>query len=106
VQTPSVAKRWVEALARYGAPEAKRGVVELIVTAMPFLLLWALMLHCLESYGYAVCLVLALPTAGFLMRLFLIQHDCGHGSFLPGRVGPMQSTTPRRAISIDAAWGT
>ena len=75
----------MEALARYGAPEAKRGVVELLVTAVPFLLLWTLMLHCLERYGYAACLLLALPTAGFLMRLFLIQHDCGHGSFLPGR---------------------
>jgi len=75
----------VGVLAHYGAPDAKRGVVELLVTAAPFLVLWTLMLHCLERYGYAVCLLLAVPAAGFLMRLFLIQHDCGHGSFLPGR---------------------
>ena len=62
---PSEDSRWVETLARYGAPEAKRGVVELLVTAVPFLVLWTLMLHCLERYGYAVCLLLALPAAGF-----------------------------------------
>jgi acyl-lipid omega-6 desaturase (Delta-12 desaturase) len=32
------------------------------------------------SVGYWLCLVLALPTACFLMRLFMIQHDCGHGA--------------------------
>src|SRR5688572_11981261 len=36
--------------------------------------------------SYALTLLLALPTAGFLMRLFMIQHDCGHGSFFKSRV--------------------
>jgi hypothetical protein len=31
--------------------------------------------------GYWVGLLLAVPPAGFLVRLFMIQHDCGHGSF-------------------------
>jgi omega-6 fatty acid desaturase (delta-12 desaturase) len=31
--------------------------------------------------GYWLCLLLAVPTAGFLVRLFMIQHDCGHGAF-------------------------
>jgi hypothetical protein len=31
--------------------------------------------------GYGLYLLLAIPTAGFLVRLFMIQHDCGHGSF-------------------------
>ncbi len=30
-------------------------------------------------------MLLSIPAAGFLVRLFLIQHDCGHGSFLPGK---------------------
>ena len=47
---------------------------------MPFFALWAVMLLCL-SYGYWLSLILAVPAAGFLVRLFMIQHDCGHGSF-------------------------
>lgn len=34
---------------------------------------------------YAVTLLLAVPATGFLLRLFLIQHDCGHGSFIKSR---------------------
>jgi omega-6 fatty acid desaturase (delta-12 desaturase) len=35
--------------------------------------------------GYWICLLLAVPAAGFLVRLFMIQHDCGHGSFFRRR---------------------
>jgi omega-6 fatty acid desaturase (delta-12 desaturase) len=75
----------MEILARYGVPDPKRSVFELFLTAVPFFLLWALMLYGLESYGYWACLPLALPAAGFLVRLFMIQHDCGHGSFFRRR---------------------
>jgi omega-6 fatty acid desaturase (delta-12 desaturase) len=36
--------------------------------------------------GYWLCLLLAIPAAGFLVRLFMIQHDCGHGAFFPHRL--------------------
>jgi acyl-lipid omega-6 desaturase (Delta-12 desaturase) len=42
------------------------------------------MLGSLE-YSYAITLFLAVPAAGFLIRLFIIQHDCGHGSFFRSR---------------------
>jgi omega-6 fatty acid desaturase (delta-12 desaturase) len=35
--------------------------------------------------GYWLCLLLAVPAAGFLVRLFMIQHDCGHGAFFRRR---------------------
>jgi len=35
--------------------------------------------------GYWASLLVAVPTAGFLVRLFMIQHDCGHGSFFRRR---------------------
>lgn len=78
-------KRWAEILGAYAVPDPKRSAMELVVTAVPFVLLWALMLWCLESYGYWLCLPLALPAAGFLVRLFMIQHDCGHGSLFRRR---------------------
>jgi omega-6 fatty acid desaturase (delta-12 desaturase) len=36
--------------------------------------------------GYWLTLLLAIPTAGFLVRMFMIQHDCGHGSFFQWRL--------------------
>jgi acyl-lipid omega-6 desaturase (Delta-12 desaturase) len=64
-------------LAPYRAPKTSRSIIELLVTAAPFALLWALMWAALDV-GYWLCLLLALPTGCFLMRLFMIQHDCGH----------------------------
>jgi omega-6 fatty acid desaturase (delta-12 desaturase) len=37
------------------------------------------------NYGYWLTFLLALPTAGFFVRLFIIQHDCGHGAFFSSR---------------------
>ena len=51
---------------------------------MPFVALWLLMWLSL-GYAYWLCLLLAVPAAGFLVRLFMIQHDCGHGSFFRRR---------------------
>jgi acyl-lipid omega-6 desaturase (Delta-12 desaturase) len=70
---------WGRILGPYRAPELSRSVFELLVTALPFAILWALMWASL-SVGYWLSLALALPTACFLLRLFMIQHDCGHGA--------------------------
>ena len=56
-----------------------------MITAGPFVLLWTVMWATLGA-GYWLCLLLAVPTAGFLVRLFMIQHDCGHGSFFRHRL--------------------
>jgi acyl-lipid omega-6 desaturase (Delta-12 desaturase) len=70
---------WAQILGPYRTPRVSRSVLELLVTAVPFVLLWGLMWVAL-GVGYWLCLLLALPTAFFLMRLFMIQHDCGHGA--------------------------
>ncbi len=75
----------MESLASYEVPDPKRSVFELLVTVVPFLFLWALMAYCVQSYAYWACLPLAIPAAAFLVRLFMIQHDCGHGSFFRQR---------------------
>ena len=76
VAGPPEARGWTRILARYRSPSSARSVIELVITAGSFLLLWVLMWASLDR-GYWVCLLLAVPAAGFLVRLFMIQHDCG-----------------------------
>jgi acyl-lipid omega-6 desaturase (Delta-12 desaturase) len=78
------ARRLVTALAPYRDPSVGRSLAELVVTVVPFVPLWLLMLASVR-YSYWLCLLLAVPAAGFLVRLFMIQHDCGHGSFFRRR---------------------
>ncbi len=82
---PLDSKRWLQILARYREPDPVRSLCELLITAVPFFALWAIMLLCLD-YGYWLSLLLAVPAAGFMVRLFMIQHDCGHGSFFRTRL--------------------
>ena len=68
----------------YWGADDRRSVAQLLASAIPFFALWAAMLASLEV-GYWLTLVLTVPTAAFLMRLFMIQHDCGHGSFFTSK---------------------
>ena len=71
-------------LARYREPDSARGVLELVITAVPLCVIWALIWAALDQ-GYWFAVLLEVPAAGLLVRLFMIQHDCGHGSFFRGR---------------------
>lgn len=79
------AKKWTPVLQSYREANHLRSVFEILITAVPFLLLWVLMWASL-SFSYWLTLLLAAPTAGFLVRLFMIQHDCGHGAFFRKRL--------------------
>jgi omega-6 fatty acid desaturase (delta-12 desaturase) len=79
------ARHWTTALARYREPVLARSLAELVVTGVPFVALWLAMLLSLR-HSYWLCLILAVLAAGFLVRLFMIQHDCGHGAFFRRRV--------------------
>lgn len=78
-------KEWARRLAIFRTPNLKRGLFELFATATPFLALWIGMFVGIKL-GYWVSVLLALPAAVFLARLFMIQHDCGHGSFFRSRL--------------------
>ena len=64
----------------YRHPDSRRSAFELAITAAGFLISWLLLYAALKA-GHSAGLLLALPAGGFLLRLFLIQHDCGHGAF-------------------------
>lgn len=67
----------------YGA-DGKRSVLQLVTTATPFVALLVVM-AAVSHDRYWLTLLLAVPAAGLLIRLFIIQHDCGHGSFFKSR---------------------
>jgi len=63
-------------LSRYRDPSLARSLMEIGVTFVPLAAVWAAM-WALMHVSYWLTLALALPAAGFLVRLFMIQHDCG-----------------------------
>ena len=82
-KTPD-ARDWVKILADYREPCAWRSSFELGVTLGPFILIWALAWVCLSISPW-LSFVLSLCNAAFLLRLFAIQHDCGHSAFFKNR---------------------
>jgi omega-6 fatty acid desaturase (delta-12 desaturase) len=83
---------WLALLASYRQPDRRRSVFELGITIVPFLALWALAWIAV-AHGWWAGLLLTVPAAGLLVRLFMIQHDCGHGSFFARR--PIDDWTGR-----------
>ncbi len=78
------ARDLLRALARYREPDHGRSAFELIITVVPFVGLWVAAWWAF-SISYWLTLAIAVPAAAFLVRLFLIQHDCGHGAFFRRR---------------------
>ncbi len=75
---------WRETLAPYAKPHLGRSLRDLATSVLPYLALSVAMYEAL-SVSYLLVLVIAIPTAGFLVRTFILFHDCSHGSFLPSR---------------------
>lgn len=72
------------ALLPYQKANVRRSIWQMINTLIPYLVLWYLMYLSL-AYSYAITLLLSVVAAGFLVRTFIILHDCGHGSFFPSQ---------------------
>lgn len=75
---------WTDSVAKYKRSNQLKSSWQIINSLLPFCGLWYLMYLSL-SWSYWLTLLLAIPTAGFLVRIFIIQHDCGHHSFFRSR---------------------
>jgi omega-6 fatty acid desaturase (delta-12 desaturase) len=73
------------ALEPFSHPRTWRATRELVQTFVPYLALSATMMHLAGSGHPWIAVALSVPAAAFLVRIFIIFHDCSHGSFLPSR---------------------
>jgi omega-6 fatty acid desaturase (delta-12 desaturase) len=73
--------QWTRALGKYRTPSAARSAFELAATTIPFLVTWLTMYWAVQHGWLWLYALMVLPAAGLLMRMFLIQHDCGHRAF-------------------------
>ncbi|MHC4818164.1 MAG: fatty acid desaturase, partial [Planctomycetota bacterium] len=78
--TTDISRYWNRLLAKYATPDNGKATFQLLTTAALFALNWYLMLVSLRG-PYWFTLLLALPAVGLYARMFIFQHDCGHGSF-------------------------
>ena len=85
-QTPvnMTPRDWVQILAKYREPSSIRSSFELGVSLIPFVVLWILATW-VAQYSYFAAFLISAINGAFLLRLFIIQHDCGHASFVANR---------------------
>ena len=75
---------WRAIVSRYQPSDTARAVTQLATTLLPLAAVFYLMYRSLVL-PYWTTLLLALPAAGFMVRTFIIMHDCAHGSFLDSK---------------------
>ena len=100
-------KNWRLLIKPYEKPNTKKAIIQVLNSFLPFLGLLVLMYFSL-NWSYLITLGLAVIAAFFLVRIFIIQHDCGHQSFLEPRklnnvigfLSSFFSTIPYRYWSI------
>jgi len=86
--SPATGKRekpwWRDRLAPYSQPDMRRSVMDLATSVVPYVLLFVAMYLALDV-SVLLTLALAVPAAGFLVRSYIVFHDCTHGSFMPSK---------------------
>lgn len=77
---PDNNRAWIAVVGKYNQPVVGKSIWQIVNSLGPFIITWVLMVLSLEI-SYWITLGLSFFAAGFLVRLFIIFHDCGHGSF-------------------------
>jgi omega-6 fatty acid desaturase (delta-12 desaturase) len=73
---------WKQALAPYAKPSVPRSVLDLLTSVVPYFAL-SYVMYLLLDVNYLYSLAVGVLAAGFLLRTYIMFHDCTHGSFLP-----------------------
>lgn len=77
---------WYLATAKYGKPDLRKAILQIVDTFVPYLIMWGLMIYSIrEGYSYWITLGLSVAAGLFLVRIFILFHDCCHGSFFASR---------------------
>src|SRR4051794_3243030 len=77
-------RSWPGVLDPFAEPRLGRSLLDLATSVVPYLVVLTAMFFSLRV-SVLLSLVLALPASGFLLRAFIVFHDCAHGSFLRSR---------------------
>src|SRR5947209_10973561 len=81
---PGLPPSWRDALAPYARPDLRRGLLDIATSVLPYLALSVAMFLLLDV-SYLAVLAVGILASGFLLRTYIVFHDCAHGSFLPSR---------------------
>jgi len=79
-EAPAKRRPWQKIVAQYQKSDLRLSLWQVVNSFVPFILVWVLAYFSLRV-SYLLTLALAVVGAGFMMRIFIILHDCGHGSF-------------------------
>jgi omega-6 fatty acid desaturase (delta-12 desaturase) len=79
-QNEGLQEDWINIISKYNTPDPVKSWWQIANSLGAYILIWILMIRSLEV-SYWLTLVLSVPAAGFMVRVFIIFHDCGHGSF-------------------------
>jgi len=71
---------WQKVIMKYNKPDVRKSIWQICNSLIPYILMWYIMYRSL-AFPYWITMVLSVIASGFLIRLFIIFHDCGHGSF-------------------------
>ena len=84
VEIKKFLNNWNKIVIKYQKPDTKKAVIQMLNSILPFLAIWIVMYFSLD-WSYWLTLALGIVNAFFMVRIFIIQHDCGHQSFLKSR---------------------
>ncbi len=83
-ETVNEQSNWISIIKKYNRPDNTKSLWQIVNTVVPYIGLWVAMIYSL-NISYWLTLGLSIIAAGFLARIFIIFHDCGHGSFFKSK---------------------
>lgn len=76
----------IQSVSKYAQPDYRKAFLQIVNTFLPYIGLWALMIYTVtHDFPFWTTLLLAVPASGFLVRIFILFHDCCHSAFFPAR---------------------